>query len=572
MPVSTEEAQPQALTDASLPLLVRRIHEAIAARRGEIDDLNVFPVPDGDTGTNMTLTARAVVDAVDDMDADDDLHDLVVRSAMRAARGNSGVILSQVLRGLVEAIDAATSEATDRPDDGAEPGATMDGPATTVEGTATLADALRRARDLAYDAVAEPVEGTILTAISVAADAAAEAEAEGAVLDVAATRVRRAVHEAVEATRDQLDVLRKAGVVDAGARGFELMIEALDAHVSGLPFVDDGLPPAVRRSRPVIERETGSLEYRFEVQYLLDVPDDGSKIAPALRDRLERLGDSVVVVAAGELLSVHVHTNDVGGAIEAGLDHGRPSQIDVSAFADQIAAREARDRARDQAPRPLGCVAVLPGPGLRRLAEEHGAMVVHGQAGDLPTVADLLDAAAQVQADRVVILPGHVNAVPTAHQAVRVAAADGGPRLEVVDAADTPPRVLAALSVCDPTGINDETVDLMAETARDCRSGEVVAAVRDADTPLGQVRAGQQLAVVDGEVVAISDDPLQALRQLVDEVVHDGCEVVSLICGRQVTGDERDRATATVRDGAGGAEVEVIDGGQGPARYLVGVE
>jgi uncharacterized protein len=352
-----------ALGPVHLRQLVARTRDAFAAHRDEIDALNVFPVPDGDTGTNLYLTARsAAEDSGDDPDPTS-----LARGALLGARGNSGVIFSQVLRAFAETIE-------ERGD--------LDPPA--------LAAALERAKRHAYEAVANPVEGTMLTTIRAAADAADETA--GAGLADALRHVCTAVNEALARTPEQLDVLREAGVVDAGGRGFEVFCQELHSLVSGEPPPErQAPPPVVHRSAPVAARESGSLEYRFEVQYLLAADD---RAAAPLRERLGLIGDSVVVVSGGDVLNVHVHTNDIGAAIEEGLEFGRPSRIQVTSFEDQIDGPDHTPEATGDA--ALGCVAVLPGSGLRELAESVGAAAIQAGGGDLPAVADLLAAVRDV--------------------------------------------------------------------------------------------------------------------------------------------------------------------------------
>ena len=521
-----------------LPALLARVHAALEEQREEIDELNVFPVPDGDTGTNMTLTVRAALEELERAEEPRQRAQAAIRGALRGARGNSGVILSQILRAVAEVADEAGGDPFD---------------------ALRYARALERARELAYDAVADPVEGTILTVVAEAARTASQAAARHDLLAVSA-RTCAAASRAVARTTDQLDVLRDAGVVDAGARGFEVMLGSVHAHLTGEPA--PALSDVTPRWRPHRETCEQDLSHRFEVQYLLDAAD--ADAAP-LRRRLGVLGDSVVVVAAGDLLNVHVHTDDVGAAIEAGLEYGRPSEIEVTHFGDQISARR---RARGAV---VGVLAVLDGDGARALAEEQGAVVVDGHAGALPSVADLLNAAGDVRTEQVVVLPGHPNAVPTAHQARAVAVAEGGRPFEVVDAADSPCAVLAALSMLDPEGPVETVLADMREAAEALRAGEVVAAVRDASTPIGSVRRGQPLAVVEGEVVTAADDPLEALAVVCERLDVPGAERVTLLLGAEVAAEERGRAEHLVRARACG-EVEVIDTRHRPSRYAVGVE
>jgi uncharacterized protein len=537
------------LAARELPALFRRVHAALAARREAIDDLNVFPVPDGDTGTNMTLTVRAGLDALYAARpaSPEELAIAVIRGSVRGARGNSGVILSQVLRAVVEVV-------TGHPHVDAK----------------LFADALSHARDLAYEAVAEPVEGTILTAIAAAADAAHVAVGRGADLVTASATVCAATAAAVERTQDQLRVLSDAGVVDAGARGFEVLLAAVHGHLTGQEAV-------VREDAPrVITERDGdachaSTSQPFEVQYLLDAPDES---AGPLRRRLERLGDSVVVVAAGGLLNVHVHTAAIGPTIEAGLEYGRPSSIDVQHFGDQIAELEAARgaaRARATIPDTVGVVAVLDGDGVQELGRGLGAVVIPGRAGALPSVADFLDAIAGLEAERLVLLPGHRNAVATAEKAAELAASDGGRVIDVVRQATTPPAVVAALAVLDLQAPADAVVADLRAAADGVRSGEVVMAVRDATTPIGDVVAGQPLGVVDGKVIHAGRDGLEALRAAAEALDVASAEIVTVMIGADPSPQDRDAATALLAQ-LTDAEVEVVDAGFLRSWYWIGVE
>jgi uncharacterized protein len=529
---------------AELPALLERVHGALASQRERIDELNVFPVPDGDTGTNMVLTVQAGLTALRDAAGSDaaGAARAVTRGALRGARGNSGVILSQILRAVVDVVTGHRA----------------------IDAT-LYAAALDRARVLAYEAVGHPVEGTILTVVRAAAAEAAAAVADGADLVATSDRTCHAARRAVTATREQLDVLRDAGVVDAGGRGFEVLLAAVHAHLTGQD------PPAAEDHADITggpfqdECHRGSLAYSFEVQYLLDADDD---VAAGLRDRLELLGDSVVVVAGGGLLNVHVHTDDVGAAIEEGLALGRPSEINVTHFGDQIAERH-----EERPPATIGAVAVVSGDGAHALAAELGATTVEGAAGRLPSVADLLNACGDVRAGTLVVLPGHPNVVATARQAADVAVAEGGRPFEVVTEAATLAAVLSALAVLDPSAPPDDVVADLRAAAGAVRCGEVVPAVRDADTPIGPVTAGQPLALVEGDVVAGAHDAIEALEAVCTHLDVAAAEIVTLLLGRDVSSGERTRAEALVRSLAGGAtDVTVVEAGQYPARFTVGVE
>ena len=575
------------LSARELPALFDHVHDALQARRDAIDDLNVFPVPDGDTGTNMTLTVRAGRDALAAGRADrpaggrDALAREVIRGAVRGARGNSGVIISQVVRAVVEVTTGEQAVDAD-----------------------VYAQALEHARDLAYEAVAEPVEGTILTAIATAATAAREAVDAGADLVATSAAACAATAVAVERTREQLEVLRDAGVVDAGARGFEVLLAAVHGHLTGEDprvAVDPPRNVTVRTAGHVCH---GSLAHPYEVQYLLDATDAA---AAPLRVALEQLGESVVVVAAGGLLNVHVHTDRIGPAIEAGLAHGRPSAIEVVHLGEQVAERDAarvttdaalavdtptgsggrmlgqaRTRAHPTADgdgggtpppqRELAVVAVLHGHGAVALARSLGAEVVDGTAGSLPSVAELVEAAVASRAQHVVILPGHRNAVAAATSAAEVVAREYERQVEVVEAATSPPAVLAALALWEPDAAPAQVTAELRAAAGAVRAGEVVDAIRDAATPVGPVRAGQPLGLADGDLVIVDDDPLRALHAVCTALDLPAGEVVTLLHGASSSVAQRVAAAALVAELAPDAEVEVVDAGLAPARFWVGVE
>ncbi len=561
------------LAARELPALFDRVHAALQERREAIDDLNVFPVPDGDTGTNMTLTVRAGRDALAAARANrpqggrDALAREVIRGAVRGARGNSGVIISQVVRAVVE-VTVGEREVDAK----------------------IYAAALAHARELAYEAVAEPVEGTMLTAIATAARAANAAVAEGADLEAASAAACAATAIAVEETREQLEVLRDSDVVDAGARGFEVLLAAVHGHLTG-----EDAPVALDPRRDVVVHTAGhvchgSFAHPYEVQYLLDAPD--ASAAP-LRVVLERLGESVVVVAAGGLLNVHVHTDRIGPSIEAGLAHGRPSAIEVVHLGEQVAERDAARavteaalavdapaaRAGGSTPgaslhptRPIAVVAVLHGVGAVALARSLGAEVVDGTAGALPSVAQLVEAIVSSRARRVLVLPGHRNGVAAARAAADVAAREHDLEAVVVDAATSPPAVLAALALWEPEADPGQVTDEVLAAAAAVRGGEVVDAVRDAATSIGPVRAGQPLALVDGELVAALDQPLEALETVCRALDATHAEMVTLLHGSGASPQERRAAADLVAVMAPHAEVEVVDAGVAPARFWVGVE
>ena len=363
-------------------------HRALVTHQREIDDLNVYPVPDGDTGTNLVLTMASASSALEGTAGDlAATLSAAARGALLGARGNSGVILSQLLRGVSESVGAGSA--------------------------GDVRKALRRATELAYAAVAAPVEGTILSVARAAADAA-DAVADddlGAVVRAAC----EAAAEALRRTPSQLPTLAAAGVVDAGGRGLCVVLEALLSVVTGERVAAEPEPLVARpRTALAVARESGSEEFAYEVQYLLDAPS-----VDALKERLGALGDSLVVVGGDGLWNVHVHVNDVGAAIEAGIEAGRPYRISVTRFADQMAGEPAPREVSGRA-----VVAVAQGEGLAALYEAAGATVVTGGPSACPSTGMLLDAILATHAAEVVLLPsdsnvfGHANAAAAEARAV----------------------------------------------------------------------------------------------------------------------------------------------------------
>ncbi|MBK5306716.1 MAG: DAK2 domain-containing protein [Frankiaceae bacterium] len=517
--------------------------DALTAARVEIDDLNVFPVPDGDTGTNLQLTMESVAEAVDAAPAGMSATvGAMAHGALMGARGNSGVILSQLLRGLAEVLaedETASSEGLQR--------------------------ALIRAAELAYGAVAAPVEGTVLT---VAREAAASA-AELGPADLAAV-VKAAAAGATAAlarTTEQLPALRAAGVVDAGGRGLCVLLDALEQVVTGVARVAAVpvlLVPRDRRAL-VAAREDGSAEFGYEVQYLLrDAEDDAVEVLKAV---LADLGDSLVVVGGDALHNVHVHVNDVGAAIEAGVEAGTPFRITVTRFADQVAADKP---AAGTSATGRGVVAVTAGPGLGALFEQAGAVVVDGGPTANPSTAELLDAIRRSGAAEVVLLPNDANTIGVAGAAAS-AARDEGYGVAVVPTRSTV-QGLAALAVSDESRPFADDVAAMADAAGSTRWAEVTVAVRESMTMAGVCRPGDVLGLIEGDVVLIGADVEEVARELVDRMLAGGGELVTVVSGQDAPDGLVERLSTYVEKSHPAAEAVGYDGGQPHYPVLLGVE
>lgn len=539
--------------------------DALTAARRRIDDLNVFPVADGDTGTNLGQTlgaASAQLRATESSDAAALLAALA-EGAARGARGNSGVILAQLLGGLAG-------------------GARIGEPI----GAEALARGLTAGAVAARAALAEPVEGTILSVASAAAAAATAAAARQPTGPDSLVAVARAAAEgaadALARTPQQLDVLGKAGVVDAGGLGLVLILDALVGVLAGDivlrpealtgPEQLDRLATAdADRVRP---RETGSEEFGYEVQYLLDADEAALR---ALRGVLGRLGDSLAIVGVGDgTWNVHVHVNDVGAAIEAGLSAGRTSRIAVTRFADQIADRRA-GRLESGAPRVavVAVVAAEPGAGLGHLFAGEGVAVVESVGGpDLDAALrelriELVKAVLGTRASGVVVLTAAAAAAPA--EAAAVEARAQGRQVAVI-ALRSVVQGLAALAVHDPAREFAENVAAMAEAAGATRCAEVIVAPAAIRTARGWCAAGDAVGLIEGEPAAFGAEPAAVAAELLMRILSVGGELVTVLPGAGVTAAQLDALRATLREHAPDVELSVLPGGQAAPPLLLGIE
>jgi DAK2 domain fusion protein YloV len=540
----------QSLAPSDLRRVVSTYRDVLRNHQDELNRLNVYPVPDGDTGTNMALTLESVVDELpDDGSGMPEVCEAIRHGSLMGARGNSGVILSQILRGLADTfapLDAISAR--------------------------DVISGLRRAADAAYQAVLRPVEGTILTVVRLAAESVERAYASGEaslrdVLDRAAVAAR----DAVARTPDLLPVLREAGVVDAGGRGFELLLAAC------LNVVDDRPVPApevVATPAAVaahLDAEHDSDALRYEVMYLLQAADD---TIPQLKRTWSELGDSIVVVGGDGLWNCHVHTNDIGAAIEAGIAAGRPADIRVTDLHEQVEGREEATWVRERTPPgPLdqvetGVVAVAVGDGLQRLFAELGVQrVVAGGQSMNPSTAQILEAVHACAAESVIVLPNNKNIVPVARQVPELADRPVSvvPTTAVVEA-------LAALVTYDPDASLEANTAAMDKAASLVRAGEVTQAVRDSVAECGPIAAGDWIAITRDGVSAAAKSAADAVISLVDRLIDDDAELVTVVVGAEAERGETDRITSHIEAAHPDVEIELHQGDQPLYPYLVGVE
>jgi uncharacterized protein len=476
--------------------LVDGAASALERSRQRIDDLNVYPVPDGDTGTNLTLTVRGISDALDASRTADRgaLIPEVTRAALMSARGNSGVILSQIVRGAAEELG--------------NPGA-ID--------AAAVARALRAASDEAYRAVRKPVEGTMLTVIRELAEAA-EALAASAIeaADLLEALVARG-DEAVARTQEQLEILRTAGVVDAGAAGLVELLRGLAAAVAG-----EELPePAPVRELPVQAVHQEPSRFRYCTTFVVEGDDLD---ATGLERSLEELGDSLLIVGDRTALKVHVHTDDPGAALSLGTSAGAIEGVEI---ADMRRQTEAREERLLESVRQTGVVAVVAGEGNRRLFESLGVTrIVEGGQTMNPPTADLLAAVDGVGAAEVVLLPNNANVVMAAEQAARLA---GNP-VRVIPTRSLQAG-LAALVAFNPERSAGENAAEMREALAALATGEVTVASRDAAVDGISVNEGEFLGLLDERAVAAGPNFHDVARAVIEGLLAEPRDVLTLLTG-----------------------------------------
>lgn len=535
--------------------------EGLGEARAEIDGLNVFPVPDGDTGTNLFLTMESAFQAVEQV-----MPEAVVagaalppagavmkafaHGALLGARGNSGVITSQLLRGFSDVVNGA--------------------PDGRPLGASGLVDALTLASELAYGAVGEPREGTVLTVSRIAAESASVALVNdpGAGLTAVAAAAVDGAQIALDDTPNLLPVLKEAGVVDSGGRGLVVILDALLEAITG----EHRARQEYARADASMTMEAHTVTYGgpgYEVMYLLESPDAA---VPVLRTQLGALGDSLVVVGGDELWNIHVHVDDVGAAIEAGIEAGRPYRIKVTHLeqAEAILRSGRGESGADSTRHGRGLVAVAHGSGVKGVLLENFATVVDALPGRRPSTAELLDGINRSGAREVVLLPSDGDTRTVAEAAAEQAREDGL-RVAVIPTRSIV-QTLAAVAVHDPGAHFDDAIVSMGRASAATRYGAVTVAVKDAVTTAGTCHVDDVLGLVDGDIVEIQDSLTSAADRVIERMLASGGELITVVSGQDADAKLVASVVATAERVNPDVEVEVIEGRQPLWPLILGVE
>ena len=569
-----------------LKQVMNRYLARLREHREALNRLNVYPVPDGDTGTNMTLTVESVVGALDGVSSMADVSQAMARGSLMGAQGNSGIILSQILRAWAEAF-AQHREV----------------------GAAEVTDGLDKATAAAYKAVGRPVEGTILTVLRRAAEEAKQAPSGGEGLGRLLERVYARAEQALLETPELLPVLKAAGVVDAGGAGLLLLLACLREHVTGGKVA---LPPRIFRPAAQLVSANGRsragdgsiADLHYEIVFMLE-GDVAS--ADRLKEAWSGVGQSIVIVGGEGSWKCHIHTDDVGPAIEAGIAAGGVRQISVTNLLEQAAAEDFHRGAFGFEPLPealdakVGLIAVANGPGIVELFRQYRAqgIVVGGQTMN-PSVGDLLQVVDAVRAKNVIVLPNNKNIIPAAEELDRLTKK----QVHVIPTRSVPQGIAAAVAYDTGTAL-ETVVSRMEKAARAVRSGEMTRAVRAATTPVGAIGEGDWIGLVEGKVQVIRragpgrvrrlvERVLRlvvgkrraevrtrrleraafsgALRALLERVVDSEAEAITLVAGSGADPEVTAVAVDWLQEFRAGIPVDVVDGGQPLYPYLVGVE
>ena len=540
----------QIINGADLRRMIISAAAAIEINKQPLNDLNVFPVPDGDTGTNMSMTINAA--AADLRKAEDpDLAQAakVAASAMlRGARGNSGVILSLLFRGLSKKLKGQT-----------------------VSDGVLWAEALQEGVDAAYKAVMKPAEGTILTVARLAAAKAAEAAKENNHIEYVHIAAVEEAKVALANTVNQNPVLKKAGVVDAGGKGWLVALEAMLSSIQGEDvIVPEGAAAEVKESANFDDFDTDDITFTYCTEFIIDREND---LDPEkLRDFLSSLGDSLVLVDDDEIIKVHVHTNDPGKALHEAMDYG--SFITVKIENMRLQHTEKVMSEQEIAPKiaepekPLGVVSVCAGDGLADVFLNLGVdQIISGGQTMNPSTQDILEAVNKVPAETVFVLPNNKNIIMAAEQVQ-----DLTPKNVVVIPSKTVPQGVTAMLSFNPEGSIEENTEALTEALPTVDTMQITYAARNSDFDGYDIHEGDYLALYGSALFGTSQDIKVLLKSLAEKVRDDGKEYITIYYGADVKERHAQKAADMFADICPNADVNLINGGQPVYYYLISAE
>ena len=526
-----------------------------------VDSLNVFPVPDGDTGTNMSLTALSASKEMEKSSSlsVEEIARLAANGSLRGARGNSGVILSQLIRGFSKGLEEV-SEA----------------------GTKELAKACRRGVETAYKAVMKPKEGTILTVARACADAAEKYAEETEDIEVFMTQVLKEGHETLLKTKDMLPILKQADVVDAGGRGLLFILEgafsALDMEED--IEIDDVNQEAPESSYAALSSiDNNSITFGYCTEFFINVKNAPDSVLNELKTYLNSIGDSLIVVSDDEVIKIHVHTDHPGLALEKALSFGSLSglkidnmreqhtnKIDFSEPEQTVTAAAQTEPVKEK---ETGFVSISMGSGFTEIFKNIGVdEIIEGGQTMNPSTEEILSAIARIPAKNVIILPNNKNIILAAEQAAKITE---GKKVLVLPSKTVPEGIAAMINYNSNEEI-DQAFQIMKNSIAAVRTGMVTYAVRDTVIGQEEIKEGDILAMVDGDIVAVGQDMKKQTQDMVDKLVSSDCDMVSVYYGCDVTEDDAMEIADYIEQNFPDCEVEVQCGNQPIYYYVISAE
>ena len=518
-----------------------------------INDLNVFPVPDGDTGTNMYLTFSNAVDDITDLEVDSvsEVADQLANGALMSARGNSGVILSQLLRGLAEGI-GDNKELT----------------------TKVLANGFKKAADKAYQAVMKPVEGTILTVARKVAERAVEvAEDEDNHVKLL-SEVIKAAEKSVENTPELLDALKKAGVVDAGGKGYYFI---LTGFLQGLVSAPKTFKTTKKKTTTTTRKrktEATETEFGYCTEFIVKGVEGINE--SEFRELISGYGDSLVVVKSKDIIKVHIHSDHPGEVLEKGLEYGQLTKIKIDNMSEQHEEiiREQheseldKEDQREEPDKKIAVLAVVAGKGLKNIFKGFGAdYVIEGGQSMNPSTQDLLEGIEQIKADEIIILPNNKNVISAAEQTKELT----DKTIKVVPSKLVPQGV-AAMMMYNPEGDIEDVFENMKDELEYVKTGEITYATRDTTVNDLEISEGDILGLIDGDIKITSSEYNQAALDTLEAMTEEDDSLITVYAGEDISEEDKNQLKQTLKDKYNSFDVEIYDGKQPIYYYIISVE
>ncbi|MBO8138485.1 MAG: DAK2 domain-containing protein [Desulfotomaculum sp.] len=514
----------------------------LASNKAEIDALNVFPVPDGDTGTNMYLTLKEAAKAAQEVESNelDEVINAAANGALMGARGNSGVILSQVIRGFANALKGKkTANAKD------------------------IACAIEEGAMLSYKAVSEPVEGTVLTVLRKSAEAAHKAADRSSDLVRFMVSVFRQATKALEQTPEQLKVLKEAGVVDAGGKGWVVILQGILYTLKKAEQYELLHDFTASQEKRLAEYTPGNFDSDIMYTYCTEFLLKGSNLSlERIKTELQPYGDCLMVVGSEQLAKIHIHSNHPGLVIETCLNYGALQEIKISNMQEQN-----KNLRQERINKKTAVIAVALGEGIINIMESLGVdYVISGGQTMNPSTEDILQAVEKAPSDKVIILPNNKNIIMAAEQAAKMTQ-----KLVSVIPTQSTPQGLSALLAYNPEDDLSENAARMNKAICEVKTGEITFAVRKVNINGCSVNTGDIIGLIEGKLVSAGNDMYNVLKELVQKMVVNGEELVTLYYGEELNGEAAREAAERLQEDLD-VEVEVHYGGQPLYPYILSVE